>query len=92
MLADGQLSRNPEGTTDTIKCSGPDTTFAADGPAKAVWVPGRGVVTPAQWMDLAGRAQATPDRNTRGYIDAAGHRQWLDVFADIAGQPQRVSS
>ena len=51
-----------------------------------------GVVTPAQWMDLAGRAQATPDRNTRGYIDAAGHRQWLDVFADIAGQPQRVSS
>jgi hypothetical protein len=43
-------------------------------------------------MDLSGRPQATPDRNTRGYIDPRGHRHWLDVFADIAGQPQRVGS
>jgi hypothetical protein len=92
VLPDGKLSRNPLGTTDTIKCSGADTTFAADGPAKAVWEPGKGVITPAQWMDLSGRPQATPDRNTRGYIDSAGHRHWLDVFADISGQPQSVGS
>jgi hypothetical protein len=92
VLPDGKLSRNPEGTTDTIKCTAPtDTTFAADGPAVAVWVPGRGVVAPAQWMDLLGRSQATPDRDTRGWIDSRGHRHWLDVFADIAGQPQAVT-
>jgi hypothetical protein len=50
------------------------------------------VITPAQWMDLSGRPQTTPDRNTRGFIDAAGHRHWLDVFADISGQPQSVGS
>jgi len=88
VLPDGKLSRNPEGTTDTIKCTAPtDTTFAADGPAVAVWEPGVGRITPAQWMDLAGRPQSTPDRNTRGFIDAAGRRHWLDVFADIANQP-----
>ena len=92
MLPDGKLSRNPQGTTDTIKCTAPtDTTFAADGPAVAVWMPGRGVVKPASWMDLLGRPQTAPDRDTRGWIDASGHRHWLDVFADIAGQPQSVT-
>lgn len=91
VLPDGKLSRNPLGTTDTIKCTAPvDITFAADGPAVAVWQPGAGIITPAQWMDLFGRPQTTPDRNTRGYIDAAGHPHWLDVFADIAGQPASV--
>jgi hypothetical protein len=55
-----------------------------------VWEPGRGVIRPAQWMDLRGRPQAAPDRNTRGYFDAHGQRHWLDVFADIAGQPPRA--
>ena len=91
VLPDGRLSRNPEGTTDTIKCSGADTTFAADGPAVAVWEPGAGVIHPAQWMDLLGRPQATPDRDTRGYFDGSGHRHWLDVFADLAGQPAAVT-
>ena len=91
VLPDGRLSRNPEGLTDTIKCSGTDTKFAADGPAAAVWVPGNGAITPAQWMDLAGRPQTVADRNTRGWIDSSGRRHWLDVFADIAGQPQRVT-
>ncbi|HWD75822.1 MAG TPA: hypothetical protein VG371_11835, partial [Solirubrobacteraceae bacterium] len=92
VLPDGQLSRNPEGSTDTIKCTAPvDTTFAADGPAAAVWEPRRGVIRPAEWMDLLGRPQGTPDRNTRGYFDARGQRHWLDVFADIAGQPVRVT-
>jgi hypothetical protein len=90
VLPDGKLSRNPEGTTDTIKCSGPDMTFAADGPAVAVWQPGRGVIHPAQWIDLLGRPQSAPDRNTRGYFDADGNRHWLDVFADISGQPASV--
>jgi hypothetical protein len=93
VLPDGKLSRNPEGTTDTIKCTPPtDTTFAADGPAVAVWVPGRGVVKPAHWMDLLGHSQAAPDRDTRGWIDRAGNRHWLDVFPDISGQPQSVNS
>jgi hypothetical protein len=92
VLPDGKLSRNPEGTTDTIKCTAPtDTTFATDGPAVAVWIPGRGVVEPASWMDLLGRPQIAPDRDTRGWIDASGRRHWLEVFADIAGQPQRVT-
>jgi hypothetical protein len=91
VLPDGKLSRNPQGVTDTIKCTGADTTFAADGPAVAVWEPGSGVTVPAHWMDLSGRPQAVPDRDTRGYFDAHGRRHWLDVFADIAGQPARVT-
>jgi hypothetical protein len=91
VLPDGKLSRNPEGLTDTIKCSGPDTTFAADGPAVAVWEPGHDVVKPAMWMDLLGHAQSTPDRNTRGYIDAHGNRHWLNVFPDISGAPAHVA-
>lgn len=92
VLPDGKLSRNPEGTTDTIKCTAPtDTRFAADGPAVAVWVPGTGVVEPAGWIDLLGHPQQTPDRDTRGWIDSAGSRHWLDVFADIAGQPASVN-
>jgi hypothetical protein len=91
VLPDGKLARNPQGTTDTIKCTPPvDTTFAADGPAVAVWEPGKGVIVPPHWMDLLGRPQSTPDRNTRGYIDAHGQRHWLDVFADISGQPASV--
>lgn len=92
VLPGGKLSRNPLGTTDTIKCTAPvDTTFAADGPAVGVWEPGRGVIRPARWMNLFGRPQATPDRNTRGYFDSHGHRHWLDVFADIASAPQGVT-
>jgi hypothetical protein len=91
VLRDGGLSRNPEGTTDTIKCTGPDTAFAAGGPAVAVWEPGRRVIAPPEWMDLLGRPQSTPNRNTRGYFDTTGHRHWLDVFADIPGQPASVT-
>ena len=91
VLPDGKLSRNPEGTTDTIKCTAPtDTTFAADGPAVAVWEPSKGVIQPAAWMDLLGHPQTVPDRDTRGYIDSSGHHHWLDVFADISGQPGSV--
>jgi hypothetical protein len=91
VLPDGRLSRNPEGTTDTIKCTPPtDTTFVSDGPAAAVWAPGRGVIHPAGWIDLLSRRQSAPDRDTRGWIDASGRRHWLDVFADIAGQPRTV--
>jgi hypothetical protein len=91
VLPDGKLSRNPQGTTDTVKCTGADTTFAADGPAIAVWEPRRGVIVPRRWMDLLGRPQAIADRNTRGYFDGAGHRHWVDVFADLRGQPVTVA-
>jgi len=92
VLPDGKLSRNPLGTTDTIKCTAPvDTTFAATGPAVAVWAPGRGLIWPHEWMNLLGRPQRTPDRNTRGYIDLHGRRHWLNVFPDISGQPASVT-
>jgi hypothetical protein len=90
VLPGGKLSRNPLGSTDTIKCQGADTKFASTGAARAVWQPGKGVVTPTRWMDLLGRPQRKPDRNTRGYFDAHGDRHWLDVFPNISGQPTRV--
>jgi hypothetical protein len=90
VLPDGKLSRNPQGTTDTIKCTGTDTKFTFDGPARAVWEPASGVIKPAEWMDLLGRPQKTPNRNTRGYLDSHGHRHWLDVFANLKGQPKKV--
>jgi hypothetical protein len=92
VLPDGKLSRNPLGTSDTVKCTGAETTFAFDGPARAVWEPGHGVIHVAGWMDLLGRPQRTADRNTRGYFDRSGRRHWLDVFADIPGQPTKVRS
>jgi hypothetical protein len=92
VLPGGKLSRNPLGTTDTIKCTAPvDTTFVATGPAVAVWEPGKGVIRPYEWMNLLGRPQSTPDRNTRGYMDRNGTRHWLDVFPDISGQPASVT-
>jgi hypothetical protein len=91
VLPDGTLSRNPEGTTDTVKCTPPtDTTFNA-APAVAVWTPRRGVIVPASWMSLSGRRQATADRDTRGWLDARGRRHWLDVFPDIAAAPNKVA-
>ena len=67
-----------------------DNVFTARGPAAAVWLASGRLVRPASWMSLSGRSQLAPDRNTRGYLDAAGHRHWLDVFPEIPGAPQRV--
>ena len=89
VLPGGELSRNPQGQPASIKCD-VDTVFDPTGPAVAVWLagaPGDHVVVPAAWMSLSGRRQATPDRNTRGWIDPDGTRHWLDVFADISGAP-----
>lgn len=91
VLPGGQLSRNPQGTADTIKCKAPDATFHAVGVAVAVWEPRQGLIVPARWMNLFGRPQRAPDRNTRGYFDSAGHRHWLNVFPDIKRQPARVT-
>ena len=80
------LSRDPLGQPASIKCD-VDMTFDPSGPAVGVWIagtPAGQVITPAAWMSLSGRRQTTPDRNTRGWIDAAGHRHWLDVFPDVS--------
>ncbi len=82
VLPGGALSRSPLGQPASIKCN-VDKVFTASGPALGVWVNGH-VITPAAWMSLSGRPQAAPDRNTRGWIDGAGQRHWLDVFPDIA--------
>lgn len=91
VLADGALSRNPLSVTDSVGCSTNTTFSTRDGHAVAVWVPGRGVIRPARWMNLLGRPQAAPDRTTRGWFDPHGHRHWLNVFANIAGQPTTVA-
>lgn len=92
VLPNGLLSRNPLGTTDTIKCTGDvDTSFDATGPAVGIWIPHVGIVTPYRWMNLFGRAQTVPDRNTRGWIDRDGTRHWLDVFQNLPGLPTSVS-
>jgi len=86
VLPGAVLSRNPQGRPASIKCN-VDTTFDASGPAIGVWIAGtpvNRVVRPAAWMSLSGRAQRTPDRNTRGWFDALGNRHWLDVFPDVS--------
>lgn len=89
VLPDGKLSRDPLGGPE-IKCT-VDMTFVPDGPAVAIWRSDGTVVQPAQWMSLSGRSQAVADRNTRGWIDSAGTRHWLDVFPDIAGAPAAIT-
>lgn len=80
VMPHGTLSRHPLGAPPSIGCS-VNTVFTASGPAVAVRLSDGTTVTPAQWMSLSGRAQpGGPDRNTRGWIDAAGTRHWLDVF------------
>jgi hypothetical protein len=82
VLPDGSLSRDPLGHPESIGCS-VNTVFSATGPAVAVRLSTGQTIVPAQWMSLSGRAQpGGPDRNTRGWIDAAGQRHWLDVFPD----------
>ncbi len=83
VLPGGALSRDPLGNPPSIGCS-VNKTFTATGPATAVQLASGTVINPAAWMSLSGRSQATPDRNTRGYLDANGQRHWLDVFADPA--------
>lgn len=85
VLPDGSLSRDPLGRP-VIKCD-LDRTYQPAGPATAVFVPGEGVFEPRSWIALDGRAQGTPDRNTRGFLDAAGNRVWLDVWPDVTATP-----
>jgi hypothetical protein len=81
VLPNGSLSRNPLGTPSSIGCD-VNTTFMPSGKATAVRLANGTTVVPAMWMSLSGRPQPRgPDRNTRGWIDRAGQRHWLDVFA-----------
>ncbi|HET9731497.1 MAG TPA: hypothetical protein VFP54_02375 [Acidimicrobiales bacterium] len=90
VMPGGALSRDPLGNPESIQCD-TNTVFHPTGPAAAVWVPGGGVVVPAAWMDLAGRPQRGPDRNTRGWIGPHGGRHWLNVFPHIPGAPAAVT-
>ncbi len=82
LMPDGSLSRDPLGGPEP-KCS-VDATFRASGPATAVELADGTVVHPSEWMSLSGLPQASPDRDTRGYVDGSGRRVWLDVFPDIS--------
>jgi hypothetical protein len=77
ILPSGQRSRDPLGGPE-IKCTS-DQVFHYAGRAVAVQLAGGRVVHPALWMSLSGLPQRVPDRDTRGYFDATGHRVWLDV-------------
>ena len=77
----GRRSRDPLGGPE-IKCN-VDKVFHFKGRAIGVDVKGVGVVHPARWMNLHGRPQTKPDRNTRGYYRADGTRVWLDVYPDV---------
>jgi hypothetical protein len=80
-LLSGQvLSRNPLGTPSSIECAQNKVFDATAGPATQIELADGTIVVPARWMDLSGRPQSQPDRNTRGWIDRAGTRHWLDVF------------
>lgn len=79
VLPGGVRSRSPLGDPGSIKCT-VDTVFRYRGQARGVAVGGR-VVHPHAWMDLHGRPQRRPDRDTRGYFDGHGRRVWVDVFA-----------
>jgi len=82
VLPDGSLSRDPLGTPGSIGCDANTMFMPGTGPATAVHLADGTTVVPAQWMSLSGRAQpGGPDRNTRGWIDGAGRRHWLDVFS-----------
>ena len=75
VLPDGTRSRNPLGRPASIKCD-VDTMFTATGPAIAIWLPGApngGVVCPAAWMSLSGRA-ATPSRSQHPRLDRPARR------------------
>jgi hypothetical protein len=80
-MPDSSLSRDPLGGPE-LKCN-QDQTFHPQGPASGVFVEGQGIVHPTQWLSLDGRPQATPDRNTRGYIDAQGNNVWLNVYPKL---------
>jgi hypothetical protein len=78
ILPSNVRSRDPLGGPE-IKCTS-DQTFHSAGHAVAVKLTGGRIVRPALWMSLSGLPQRVPDRDTRGYFDARGHRVWLDVF------------
>lgn len=82
VLGNGSLSRDPLGGPE-IKCTTQLQFVRARRPARAVKLVGGKVVRPRFWMSLSGLPQTAPDRDTRGYFDAAGRRVWLDVFPDV---------
>lgn len=79
VLPDGTLSRDPLGGP-VLNCTTQTTYTAAAHPARSVRLANGRRVTPTVWMSLSGLPQRVPDRDTRGYFDARGHRVWLDVF------------
>ena len=79
VLPGGVLSRDPLGGP-VINCTTATTFRAASHPARSVRLANGRHVTPTVWMSLSGLPQRVPDRDTRGYFDARGHRVWLDVF------------
>lgn len=81
VMPDGTISRDPLGGPE-LKCN-VDTTFHPNGPAVGIELQDGTVVRPNEWMSLSGLPQTAPDRNTRGYFDASGHRVWLNVFPDL---------
>ncbi len=82
VLPGGALSRDPLGGPE-LNCTTQTQFAAASHPAFAVQLANGKRVRPLAWMSLSGLPQRTPDRDTRGYFDAHGHRVWLDVYPAV---------
>jgi hypothetical protein len=80
VLPGGALSRDPLGGPE-LKCTVSTSFHPASRPAVGVRLASGRLVHPRVWMSLAGLPQVRPDRDTRGYFDAHGHRVWLNVFS-----------
>ncbi len=82
---DGTRHRSPLGEGGQA-CSGPGNTFHPGPGARGVAFGAVTVTVDGRtwfWMDLHGQAEPAPSTQTRGIVDRAGHRIWLDVFPDV---------
>jgi hypothetical protein len=98
---DGTLHRSPLGDGgQACQGPGHAFLAAPGGAATGVWILPSGITQfaphigeritvepqgPWRWMDLLGRPQERASTQTRGVVDRAGRRIWLDVFPETSG-------
>jgi hypothetical protein len=86
--SDDTLHRSPVGDGGQA-CTGPGNVFvpAPGGGATGVAIGANRFTVDGvnlRWMDATGQPQSAPSTQTRGVIDASGHRTWIDVFPETS--------